>query len=374
MAFEIKNIEQLLDDAQIAVIASGSPLTDFSQGSISYTLLRAFMGVLAKGYVNLDEAFLSSFIATAEDLALDAHVNSYGVFRRQGTLSSGNLIATPKVPSTPISQLVSADVTSFVTIDGSQRYTANTDLTLGGPFTLVDVSATQIGGAFDLPPRTPLFCEDGFISDNWSFVVGTDGYDGAGIPIGFLRGGSDRELDDELRLRFADFINSLSRSTYRAVRSSILAVPDVTSVVLLEYTPAVGWFTAFIDDGTDAPPQTLIDAVKTALDDSKACGIAYEVFAMPKVFVDITVQVKIDPNFSSAAIQQAVTDSIQTLLNGYTFGQSLYLSKIVDACHGTSSGAIPGVLKATVFQPTTDQIIGPEEIIRAGLITVSTVF
>jgi uncharacterized phage protein gp47/JayE len=368
MAFELKSTEQLLDDIQVAVLESGSPLTDFSQGSVTYTLMRAFMSVLAKGYINLDEAFLNSFIATAEDLALDAHVNSFGLFRKQGTLSVGNLVARPKIPSSPVTLQVIADTTRFTTTDGQLQYVATTDTQVSAPFTLVPISATQIGGDYDLPPNTVLIPNDPFLNANWTFVVGTDGLDSLSNPIGFLRGGSDRESDEDLRVRFTDFINSLSRSTYRAVRSAILGVPDVTSVVLLEFVPAVGWFTAFIDDGTDAPSESLIDAVKAAIGEAKAAGIAYEVYAMPKTFVNTTIEVKIDPTFSAAAIQQAVIDSVKSLLNSFVFGQSLYLSKLVDAAHNVS-----GVLKATVFQPATDIIVGPEEVIRAGIITVNVV-
>ncbi len=366
MAVEIKNIQELLDEAMLAILEEGGPVTDFTPGSTTYTFIRAMMSVLATGYKNLDEALSNSFIATATGIALDSHVSSFGVFRKQGTLASGALVARPRVVGATGN--IVAGITRFRTADGTLEYVATQNQVLQAPYTLVPVTATQIGQKYDLPPTTELLDVTNTLNAGWTFVVGSDGLDLAGNPTGFLRGGSDREDDETLKARFVEFVNSLSRSTYRAVRQAVLSVEDVQSAVLLEYTPAVGWFTVYIDDGTDELPQALLDRVTETLEETKALGIGYEVYAMPKTFVPITVQVKIDPTFSAASITAAVKEEIEALMNTYTFGQSLYISKIMDAAHN-----VPGVLRATVFQPATDVIVDPQEIVRAGLITVSAV-
>lgn len=368
MPFTPKTFEELFDQGMSTILGEEGGVTDFAQMSTTSALLRGFTSVVSEAYADMEEGRNDSFIGTAEEEQLDRHTSSFGVFRKQGSLSVGSLIATPKLGA--VSVTIPAGTKQWVL--GERRYVNTTDVVLNAAsaYTMVPISAVQIGKTYDLPPGTVLTDAATTLDSTWDFVVGTDGYDINGDPTGFLRGGSDREKDGELRSRFQDFINSLSSGTARAVRTAVLGVPDVESLVLKQYEPGVGWFTVYIDDGTDAPSPSLLEQVKAALDTTKALGIGYRVRAMAKQFVDLTIQVKVDPSFAAATatIVDTVREQIITLLNTYGFGESLYLSKAMEACH-----SVPGVLKATIFLPATDVLVDPEEAIRPGVITVTGV-
>jgi len=365
MALQLKDTQQLIDELTLAILQQGGPIVDFSQGSNAYTLTRAVAIVLGLTYKNIDEAVTNAFISTASGDALEAHTASFGVSKKQGTLSQGNLIAIPKVVG---AQGILSPTSKFATLDGKYEFVVDQSTILAVPSTLVPITAVSIGSEYDLAPGTPLIDVSGSLNNSWTFMVCTDGLDTLGNPTGFLRGGSSEETDDELRTRFVEFINSLSRSTFRAVRTAVASVPDVESFVLKEHDPGVGWFTVYLDDGTDALPQSLIDAVTATLDATKALGIAYEIKQMPKIITNITLQVKIDPGFAPAAVESAVKDQITDYLKTLQFGQSLYLPKIADLAYN-----VPGVLRPTVFQPLTDVLVEPEEVVRAGVITVTSV-
>jgi uncharacterized phage protein gp47/JayE len=142
----------------------------------------------------------------------------------------------------------------------------------------------------------------------------------------------------------------------------------LTSYVLKEFEPAVGWFTVYADDGTDTLPQSLIDSIAATLDDTKALGIGYEIKAMPKIVQNVNLLVKIDPAFAPGPIEVAVADQITNYMKSLTFGQSLYLPKLADLAYN-----VPGVIKPSALTPTTDVLVLPQEVIRPGVVTVTAV-
>lgn len=361
-----RTYEQLLEDIATAILVEPGPLSDFSDGSNLSVLRRAIATVLATVYADLDQAVQDSTLSTASGEQLDSHTASFGLFRNQGTLASGSILAVPRVPSP---QTVTLAANSYRWSYNGLLYFNTADVTLTTPYTVIPVQATQVGSDYDLAPGNILTDTSGTLNYDWQFIVGS-AFNAANQPTGFINGGSDRETDAALKSRFEEYINSLSDGTYRAIRAAILSVPDVESLVLKEFVPAVGWFTAYIDDGTDNPTQALIDAVRTAIDEVKALGIGYQVFPMSKTFVDLTVQLKIDPAYvdSSTTIQNEATDRIRDLLRGYQFGQSLYLSKIADVCH-----TIPGVIRVVTYLPAADVIANPEQVLRSGVVNVTAV-
>lgn len=369
LALEIKNYEQIFTELKLFILGEQGPLTDFTEGSGLYVLTRAYASALAAGYGNLDQALRLSFIALTEDeAALDAHLLSFGLTRKQGTLSSGNLIAFPLTGPAAVTTLNPG--TRFKSTDDRFHYIVTQTTVLDAPYTLVPIRAVAVGSGYDLPPGTELVEVTPVLTNTWSFVVGTDGLDGLGRPKGFLRGGSNRETNDEYRARFVDFLNSLSKSTFLAVRAAVQSIPDLESYVLVEYRPAVGWFTLYVDDGTDTPPQTLIDVAKQTLDKDKALGIAYKVLPMTKRLVDLDLTLRIDLTqvTDTAALQDDVRQRLTKLLAGYQFGQALYLSRVIEEVH-----QVPGILQVVVNAPLTDVLPNVEEAVRLGSIDMTLV-
>lgn len=358
-----KTSEELVDDTILALATSPGPLTDFSSGSIVYTLTRAFMSVVARGYVDMNEGLNASFIETASGDYLSRHTASFGVVRRSGSRSTGSVIAIAKPGATPTPLVVGG----IGLVEGSKVYNNTTTAVLTPPYTIFPVQAADIGNEYDLPAGTSLRDQSGLLTSTWDFVVGS-GFDLNNTPVGFLTGGSGEETDDQLRTRFIEFINSLSRGTERAVRAAISAVPGVESFVLREFDPGVGWFSVYVDDGTDSTSPVLLTQVQQALDNTKALGIAYQVLPMIKQFVDMTIVLKIDGNLPAQPIIDTVKTQIRNTLAAYAFGDPLYLSKIDSICH-----SVPGVLEVNITTPTAPIIPPSSTAIRAGVLNVSTV-
>jgi uncharacterized phage protein gp47/JayE len=365
--FTPKTFETLYEDLRLAVLAEEGPLSNFLPMSNLYLLARGQASVLANAYDDLSSAIADSTVATASGTRLDAHTASFGVFRNQGSFAVGYVIARPRSVA-----VTNTTVTAFNTrfSIGSLQYVVTADTTLTGPYTLVPVQATQIGKAYDMSPGTTLVDTSGVLDATWEFVVGS-ALDSLNQPTGYIKGGDDAETDDELRARFIEFINSLSSGTARAIHAAVSGVTDVESFVTKQYVPAVGWFTVYVDDGTDAPSEGLMDQVRQVLDEEKALGIAYRVLPMTKQFVNLNLQILIDPQLAASAnvIRDEVTLRLRDGLRNFAFGQPLYLSKISDICH-----SVPGVLRVITLLPSTDVIPAPEVALRVGTVTISVVF
>ena len=363
MAFTPKTIEELIDDAIFSVAKTGGPLNDFTVGSINYTLLRALASVLSRGYVDMQEAINASFLATATGDYLTRHVADFGLTRSAGTYSEGAVIAIAKTGATPFTMVPG----SVQFIETNKLYVNTTQVTLTPPYTLVPIKATKVGNAYDLPAGTILKDYKGLLDSQWQFAVGTDGFNAQYKPIGSLRGGSDPETDAMLRLRFRQYINSLSRSTESAVRAAVGTVPDVASYQLVEFDPGVGWFTVYVDDGADVVNPATLSAVDTALRNSKALGIAYKVKPMVKQFVDMEIQLRIDGNYPAQPIIDTAKTTIRNTLAAYNFGDELTLAQIIAACKGPNSN---GVIDVNIIAPTANVVPNASTALRAGALFI----
>lgn len=358
-----KTLQELIDDAILAASSQPGPITDFLQGSVSYTLIRAFMTTLARGYVDLDEALVASFINTASGDYLTRHAESFGLTRNLGGLSTGSVIASPKVGAAPT--FIPAGTLTLV--EGTKIYKNTTNINLVLPYTIIPIQAMQIGNAYDLPAGTSLLDQSGLLNATWTFVVGS-AFDINNNPTGFLTGGADAETDAQLRTRFVDFINSLSRGTERAVRTAISGVTGVQSYILREFDPAVGWFTVYVDDGTDTTDPVLLANVKVALDQTKALGIGYRVIGMAKLFIDMSIVLTVDGSLAAQPIIDTVKQQIRTYLNTYSFGDKLTLAQVIAWCK-----SVVGVIDVQIQTPTFPVDPGPATALRPGVLDITAV-
>ena len=166
-----------------------------------------------------------------------------------------------------------------------------------------------------------------------------------GAPI---TNGLDAETDAAYNARFPLYLNSLAKATQAAIVSAILGVQQGIDYNLLENEntagiAAPGQFVAVVDDGSGAPPASLISSVQAAINAVRGFTILATAKAVTEVILSISLSVRIAsgylPGSVTAAVQAAILPVVNDTPIGGVDGILVYISAIEAA-----AASVPGVV------------------------------
>lgn len=190
-----------------------------------------------------------------------------------------------------------------------------------------------------------------------------------------LYAGMDQETDEQLKSRFPLFIASLARGTAPAIAYGISTVQQSLQYSIIENYQHdqqfdAGYLTIIIDDGSGAPPASLITSVTEAVNIYRAAGVRFGVF--PPVVVGVTVSLAIETSvgFDHNAIVAAVATAIAAYINGLGLGKTLRWSKLEQIAYEVSP-AITNVSSLLVNGTESDVIAASYSTIKTSAVTVS---
>lgn len=211
-------------------------------------------------------------LTTAESVDVDTFVQDFGMSRSPGVAATGTVtfsrivtaVTNIRVPidsfvqtesEPPIRFRVVADTSSADYSDELQAYLILPGLTSCE----AKVVAVDVGESGNV--------QAGAITQIASSLPGVDNVVN---DLNFVNG-ADIETDDMLRVRFALYIQSLSRATQIAVSSAVINVrPNVifkvTENTNLNGGEELGQFVVAVDDGSGNPPVELLDSIASAVD------------------------------------------------------------------------------------------------------------
>jgi len=323
MGITFRNINTLFNDLAQTLSQVGSRLTNFRQGSGLYTLSRAWLALLARTEVELRDLVLSFYVQLATGDDLDRRVEDFGLKRKDGSYASGRISIVANLPTVAVLPRY-----SLVQVPNSNiSFLTQTEVTVGGRNAVtVDVISTS-PTAISLPAGSRLV-----IPALPNAVVTT---------IQAIQGGSPPETDKELRQRFQDFILSLQESTLRGVRRSVLAIPGVTQVMILDQYPIQGVFTVVYDTSTP-DPNDLLPSVRGAVETAKGLGVPYQIIPVVRRKVDLLIRVTY---VNSSVVKEAELDITRVLSNikpgiGVPINISTLVSSILRANKGIVDVAV----------------------------------
>jgi hypothetical protein len=115
--------------------------------------------------------------------------------------------------------------------------------------------------------------------------------------------------------------------------------------------------------------QTLLDAVKTTLDDVRVMNCKLNVLPCLYRTININITVYVQNNFVASEVSQDVQDNITTYFNSSDFemGAEIYLAQIIRQAFNAS-----GVNNVVINNPTSDVVCAFNELPKLGTITIST--
>jgi len=297
-----------------------SPLTDFTQGSFSYTFARAMAAVNLQHYNRMTDIANSSNLATATGQDLDNIGLTLNLPRFKGDRAVGYaLIST--IVSTSTTLAPNTILTDLQT--GLQFATKNvSNITLNNlTDTVVPIEALFPGVSYNLPAGTELVLDTN--TDIEAYVGSTRNLQNE--ICGSLVGGTESESDSAYRQRIVDRISEAGGSTKGFIKQKTL---EFISNVSVYVSTNIGGFVEVWIDSPTVISETQLDSLRTYLDNYIPAGILLMLKQANGVYVDIDAFVRpflpADYDLLTNEITNITTTYIDSLAPGQGFSRDSY--------------------------------------------------
>lgn len=363
MAFTFKTFTDIFTDIENSLGSNNSALSDLNTGSLMQVFVRSVTSAISLGWIGLAQLRELFYINSSSGTDLDRRVGDFGMIRNPGSFATGSILFYPLSSGQSVTK---GD--RIPSIDGTLTYEIlNTTPIVASP-TAVATVAISVGSAYNLPSGTKLASPN----NNLQAVVGS-ALDNSNIPTGAISGGVDQETDDQMKVRFVDYLKSLSRGTKLAILQALRGTPGIGNVIVEEATPIPGWITVTAADVIGNLPQQTKDKVVQVLTDWGVAGMGYIIKSVTRTnyVVDVTVYATEDPAINKSDIEAAVVAKLTQDLGGLNLGQAVYTSFINKSAFMDGFGISYVVVNSPIAPGVT---AAPGELLNAQTITVRVVY
>jgi len=306
-----------------AVQGACAQLVDFSVGSVIRAITEANASVALWLQWLIAQTLSMTRAATSVGADLDSFMADFGVSRLPAVASIGYVQFYRQfsgyATEIPVGTIVR-------TADGLSLFAVTADPT--NPAYVLATSSYSLPSSV-LSVTVPVQAQVAGSSGNvlaaaiqlLSSAIG--GVDGVTNP-GAFSGGFDAESDTALRVRFQAFLDSRSCATPLAIGYSVASVQQGLRWNLAENVSAAGAatpgnFVLTVDDGSGAPPASLLSTVASAVDLVRPAGTSFVVLAPVAITVGVSLSIAVPPT-GFAAASLAVTQAIQGFVASLGFG------------------------------------------------------
>lgn len=139
------------------------------------------------------------------------------------------------------------------------------------------------------------------------------------------------EEDDNYRYRISNQVFSAAKSNETALRLACLSVEGVKDVVMNKFTRGSGSFTIHIITDEVLTPDSIIDEVKSIVEQNKAEGVSATVTGPKPVSLDITFSLKLysKPTDEGRSLSGQIKTSVQEYIDDLGMGSTISIQKIL---------------------------------------------
>ncbi len=370
-----KTFAQLLSEQLAQIGASLGVTPDWTSGSALLAIMQSVTSQedFLQGAINAVAAITRAQTSTGADL--DSFVADFGLVRLAATFNTGK--ATFGLLAAKTTQVVLPTGTVIQTVGGAIQYTVTADtsntaysaglggypIAAGATSVIASVSSVLAGTASGVQPAT--------LTQFASPVPGIDTVTNALAIVN----GLDAETDAALRTRFTNTILALARSTGPAFDVAIGGVQSGLRWVRLENTNTVGaqqfgFNTVYVDDGSGAPPSSLLTSVATALNNYRALGVQVAVLGPVVTTISVVCTAAIAAGAVAATIKANVAAAITKYINGLGFAANVLYTKIYQVAYDADPNVVE-ISALTVNGGVLDITIAGAQLPVAGTVTVN---
>lgn len=355
--------------ATAAQANSTAPLK-YDLGSVELALAEADASVAQWLQSLIVQVLATTRASTSSGADLDSWMADFGLTRLPAVSATGQVTFSRATPtnqaSIPVGTLLTTpdDVQFTVIADTNQTAyqaaTASYIIPAGTASITASVQAVVAGSGGNV------------LASTITQIAAAIRYVDAVTNAAAITNGIDAESDDAFRARFQLYIGSFEQGTKAAIAYALAAMQQGITYSFVEnqtYAGAAqpGYFYVVVDNGTGAPPSSLIDAAGTAIDAVRPLTSTFNVYSPVIVTANIACTVTAQTGYTLATVQAAVVSAITAYVNSLTLGQTLEWSYLYALIY-----AVPGVQNAsglTVNSATADLTATAQQVIKAGTVT-----
>lgn len=370
--FQIKDFRSIVASMINWMRSTQTKITDFNVGSVARTLVEA-------PAAELDEYYQQMFFGIKEAIPVSVY-HSFDFARIEAVAASGLVRVTVTPGANPI--LIQSG-TIFTASGGSTTYVSTDDAIINPGDSVVDVlvAATQPGTI-------------GNIGAGQSFTLSPppEGFVSATNLSPFMNG-INQETDEDRKLRFNAYIQSLSRGTVAALEYGLKTtqlldpggnlIERVVSVSIVEpykdIDPSmpIAWVQCYVHNGVGNTTSALVNRARdvvygyydehgNAVPGWKAAGVKVDVHPANEQDLDVDGVLTALPGYDHATLVNRATESIFAYLQGLEIGDPAILSEIIARVM-----EIDGVYNFVPSTPTADVAVDKTTKIMPGNITIA---
>ncbi|MGH6821949.1 MAG: baseplate J/gp47 family protein [Methylocella sp.] len=376
MPLNLKPFAALVEDQAAAIQARATALIDFTIGSILRAVIEAVAAIALWLEGEIVYALSLTRAATSEGPDLESWMGDYGVTKLASSFAAGGVTFSR----------FSADVAGLVpvgtvvrTIDGSQSFTVIRDVHNAAYDSNLDGYVMPIGNT-----SIAVLVKANVPGPSANVASGTVGLISSATPgidtvtnVAAMSGGSVSETDPALRARFVTYIASLSDGTAIAIGFAVDSLQlgmqhTITRDEDYAGNTIYGFFYVVVDDGTGAPPQSLIDAAAAAIEETRAVGVRYGVFPPVILYAVVSFGIKVVKGYDDNIIVGVAGNAVSAYINTIPIGVSLPYSRIAQVAYDASPG-ISNVENLLLDGTTMDRQATNKNVIKTTSVSVSVI-
>jgi uncharacterized phage protein gp47/JayE len=374
MQLSLQNFSTLVEGMAAAVQGAASSLLDLTTGSVLRAILEANASLALWLQWLVVQVLATTRLATSTGADCDTFGADFGFFRLPAVAAVGQVTFSRFTPTVaafiPVATAVSTsgNAQSFVVLADptNPAYSASMggyNLAAGVASVTVQIAANVAGSAGNVQP--------GAITVISSALAGIDSVTNAAV----LTGGIDAESDAAFKLRFGNYLASLSKATDLAIGAAITGVQQGLSYVIsenIDQTGAIqmGHFVVTVDDGSGSPPATLLSTVQQAVDAVRPVGSSFAVQAPLVTPADVSLNLTLVAGASQQTAVAAVATAIEAYIASLGVGASLNFTRLAQLAY-SASGSVINVSAVLLNGGTADLMPPLFGVVRTGTVTVS---
>lgn len=334
MAFQLKDFTSIVASMINWMKSTQNKVTDFNEGSVARTLVEA-------PAAEIEELYRRMFDGLKEAIPV-ATYNTFNFAALTARPTSG--LVRVVIASQSSATLIQAG-TTFTIQNGPITYSSVSDVTIpaGNTYADVLVNASQAGSL-------------GNIASNTQFTLSPS-------PNGFvsasnltpLINGADNETEDQRKLRFAAYVQTLERATVAALLFGLstvnltdssgniierVASSQVVEPYETDNTQPIGLIQCYIHNGVGNTSAALVAQASTVLygyTDSngnkvpgwKAAGTHVNVYAATEILLNLTGTVTALAGYNQPTLAASATQVAIAYITGLAVGQTFEVSEVI---------------------------------------------
>lgn len=376
--FIIKNFDTVVDEIATAVQGKSATPLDYSIGSILRALAEADSEVALWLQGEILKVLALTRAATSQGTDLDSWMAQFFFSRNQATAATESATFSRTSSSTravvPVGQVISTlDRIDFVvTLDATN---ANYSAADGGYVLAIGVSS------INCPIAAVVAGTGGNVGANTITKLKTTIGGVNSVNNGStLTNGKPAETDEAFRVRFTEWLASLSRATLAAVSYAIKQAGATSFKIVenfnLDGSWHPGWFYVIVDDGTGAPSGAFLNTVASAVEEYRAWTVTYAIFGVTPLTCNTAINVLLRKpgNVALTTTEQATTlAAIQLAIKNYVDGRGmngLTLTSLYQVAYDASPYVV-NASSALINGAAADYVGSPPLALHSGTVMVT---